>query len=89
MGDASIKSEEHILSHYEIKDIDILKCGHHGSKTSSSYEFLKKVNPKTALISAGVDNKFHHPHNEVMKRLKKLRIKVYNTQELGNIKIYL
>lgn len=87
MGDASIKTEKYILNQYEIKDIDILKCGHHGSKTSSSYEFLKEVNPKIALISAGVDNKFHHPHKEVTNRLKKLKIKIYNTQELGNVKI--
>jgi len=87
MGDASIKTEKYILNQYEIKDIDILKCGHHGSKTSSSYEFLKEVNPKIALISAGVDNKFHHPHKEVTKRLKKLKIKIYNTQEFGNVKM--
>ena len=87
MGDASIQSEDYILSHYKIKDIDILKCGHHGSKTSSSYSFLKEVNPKIALISAGVDNQFHHPHQEVINRLKKLKIKIYNTQELGNVKI--
>lgn len=87
MGDASKKSEEYILSQYEIEDIDILKCGHHGSKTSSSLEFLEEIHPKSALISAGVDNKFHHPHKEVIDRLKKLKIKIYNTQELGNIKI--
>lgn len=89
MGDASIKSEEYILSQYEIEDIDILKCGHHGSKTSSSFEFLEEISPKIALISAGVDNKFHHPHKEVTNRLKKLKVKIYNTQELGNVKINL
>lgn len=89
MGDASIKSEEYILSQYEIEDIDILKCGHHGSKTSSSFEFLEEISPKIALISSGVDNKFHHPHKEVTDRLKKLKVKIYNTQELGNVKINL
>ena len=79
MGDASIKSEEYILDNYDISDITILKVGHHGSRTSSSKEFINKINPTYALISAGVDNKFNHPHEEVIERLKENNSIIYNT----------
>lgn len=88
MGDASKKTEEELLKNYEIKNIDILKVGHHGSRTSSSEEFLKKIKPKVSLISAGVDNKFLHPHEDVVKRLKRYG-KVYSTKDLGTITVNL
>lgn len=87
MGDASIKSEQEVMKRYSLEKVDILKVGHHGSKTSSSEEFLKTIKPKIALISAGIDNKFNHPHKEVITRLKKLKIKILSTQEYGSIKI--
>ena len=85
MGDASIKSEEYILDNYDISDIAILKVGHHGSRTSSSEEFIDKVNPTYALISAGVDNKFNHPHEEVIERLEENGSIIYNTQINGMV----
>ena len=85
MGDASIKSEEYILDNYDISDIAILKVGHHGSRTSSSEEFIDKVNPTYALISAGVDNKFNHPHKEVIERLEENGSIIYNTQINGMV----
>ena len=85
MGDASIESEEYILDNYDISDITILKVGHHGSRTSSSEEFIESVNPTYALISAGVDNKFNHPHEEVVERLKENSSIIYNTQVDGMV----
>ena len=89
MGDASIKSEKDILSNYNLSNIDILKAGHHGSRTSSSEEFIKKISPKLILISAGVNNKFNHPHKEVINLYKKYNIKYRITSKEGSIKINL
>lgn len=86
-GDASIKSEMNLLKNYKIGNIDILKVGHHGSKTSTSEELLRETKPKIALISSGKDNKFNHPHKEVIDRLKDHHVKIYNTQEVGTITI--
>ena len=88
MGDASIKTEQYLLEKYNLKNITILKVGHHGSKTSSSEKFLEIVKPKISLISAGKDNKFNHPHKEVVKRLKRIS-NVYVTKKIGTITINL
>lgn len=66
---------------------DIVKLGHHGSKTSSSEEYLKAVSSALALISAGVDNSYGHPHKEVTNRLKKLGIPFVSTQEKGTVEL--
>lgn len=66
MGDASSKIEEKI----DISDINILKVGHHGSKTSSDENFISKLKPKISLISVGLKNKYGHPSKEVIERLK-------------------
>ena len=65
---------------------DILKVSHHGSKTSTSKEFVGKVRPKAALISAGRNNRYGHPTKEVLENLD--GIKIYNTQTDGMVKIY-
>ena len=88
MGDASAKTENYLLKKYNLQNITILKVGHHGSKTSSTSKFLEKVNPQISLISAGKDNKFNHPHKEVLTRLQKIS-QVYVTKELGTITINL
>ena len=64
---------------------DVLKVGHHGSSTSSSKAFLEKVSPKYAVISCGSDNKYGHPHIEVINRLKKLNVTILRTDIHGNI----
>ena len=64
-------------------NIDILKVGHHGSKTSSGYRFINKINPKYSLISVGQDNKFGHPNKEVLDNLNSS--KVYRTDMDGSI----
>ena len=83
MGDASIKTEKEILKEYELQNIDILKVGHHGSRTSSSKEFIDELNPKYALISVGENNKFKHPNKEVLDNLK--NSKIYRTDQDGSI----
>ena len=66
---------------------DVLKVGHHGSKTSSTLGFLKAVNPKYAVISCGRNNEFGHPNEEVVNRLEDMHIKIYRTDSLGSIVI--
>jgi len=86
-GDAPIEIETKLLD----KDLEsnILKLGHHGSKTSSSLEFLKQVAPDLAVISVGIDNKYGHPSYKIIKRLEGLNIKYLRTDELGDIEIKL
>ncbi len=86
MGDASTKTESYLLDTYSLENIDILKVGHHGSKTSSSTEFLSEIKPSVSIISSGLNNKFGHPHKEVVDSLK-LYGKVYNTAYDGTIQI--
>lgn len=83
MGDAGIKTEENIIEEYSLKDIDVLKVGHHGSKTSSSKDFIDLINPKYSIISVGKDNKYGHPNEEVLENLKKS--KIYRTDQDGSI----
>lgn len=73
MGDASVEVERMLLKHYPNLKVDLLKLGHHGSKTSSSLEFLKSVQPQIALISSN-PKQYNHPHPEIMNRLQSLRI---------------
>lgn len=86
MGDSDIKIENLILSNNLDVDVDLLKVGHHGSKTSSSLEFLKACSPKEAIISCGYKNKFGHPNKEVLERLNKLNIKIRRTDLEGTIR---
>ena len=65
----------------------ILKIAHHGSKTSSTYDFLKAVKPKKVLIGVGKENKFGHPNNGVLERLKSLKTLIFRTDEDGGILI--
>lgn len=88
-GDASIKSETILLKNYDLGEIDILKVGHHGSKTSTSDLLLQTIKPKLALISCGLDNKFGHPHQEVISKFKKYQIPYLTTAEKGTITINL
>ncbi|OIO31657.1 hypothetical protein AUJ44_04180 [Candidatus Nomurabacteria bacterium CG1_02_47_685] len=66
-------------------DVDVLKLGHHGSKTSSSEAFLGATSPRYAIISAGKDNSYGHPHEEVLDRLAKYNISALGTYEEGTI----
>ena len=89
-GDIEKNAEEQILKQYEDSNIlksTILKVAHHGSKTSSLEEMLNKINPKIALIGVGTNNKFGHPNNEVIERLKYFGAKIYRTDKMGEITI--
>ena len=77
MGDATI-SEEKMLLHENISS-DVIKLGHHGSKTSSDKSFLEKVQPSYAIISAGKNNRYHHPSKETIQKLEELAIPYYET----------
>ncbi len=82
-GDASITTEKEILSKYNLPDIDVLKVGHHGSRTSSSIEFIDEINPKYSIISVGKNNRYGHPNKEVLENLN--NSKIYRTDEDGSI----
>lgn len=66
--------------------MDVLKAGHHGSKGSSSSEFLSHISPKVALISAGQNNRYHHPHQETLERFENVDSRVYRTDQQGAIR---
>ena len=83
MGDASISTEKDIMNNYDIGDVFLLKVGHHGSKTSSSEEFINNVNPMYSIISVGKNNKFGHPNKEVLDNLN--NSKIYRTDQDGSI----
>ena len=88
-GDASIKSEKYILDTYDLGHVDILKLGHHGSKTSTGEALLKEIRPSLGLISCGKNNKFNHPHKVTIEKLKKYKIRYLRTDIEGSIKINL
>ena len=83
MGDAGIEKEKDILEKYNISNIDVLKVGHHGSRTSSDKEFVNKINPKYSIISVGNNNRYGHPNKEVLDNLK--NSKIYRTDQDGSI----
>ena len=86
-GDAEKKEEQAILAAGSPVQSTILKSGHHGSKTSSSADFLRAVRPEAALISCGVNNDYGHPHKETMKKYHALEIPIYVTAENGTITV--
>ena len=83
MGDAGEKRENDILEKYDLKNIDFLKIGHHGSKTSSSKGFIDEIKPKYAIISVGKNNRYAHPNIEVLNNL--YNSKIYRTDQDGSI----
>ncbi|WP_243122159.1 ComEC/Rec2 family competence protein [Clostridium thermarum] len=84
-GDAEKISENEMVSSGRDLSATVLKVGHHGSQTSTSQDFLDKVNPTYAVISAGGDNKYGHPAQETMDKLKAKEIKVFRTDEQKTI----
>ena len=83
MGDASITTEKEIMNKYNLPDIDVLKVGHHGSKTSSGKEFISEISPKYSIISVGKNNRYGHPNKEVLDNLDES--KIYRTDQDGSI----
>jgi competence protein ComEC len=86
-GDAPINVEQNLVKKFGSSlESDVLKVGHHGSKTSSSEAFLKAVAPQFAIISVSAKNMYGHPHKEVIDLLNKLGIKILRTSENGTVK---
>ena len=83
MGDAGIDKEKDILDKYNLNNIDVLKVGHHGSKTSSGKDFINEIKPKYSIISVGKNNRYGHPNKEVLKTLN--NSKIYRTDQDGSI----
>jgi len=83
MGDAGIEVEEDLIKKYNLQDIDVLKVGHHGSKTSSGKEFINEVNPKYSIISVGKNNRYGHPNDNALEILE--NSKIYRTDQDGSI----
>lgn len=89
-GDIEEIAEKEIVKNYKDTDIlnaDILKIAHHGSKSSSTEEFLELVSPKIALIGVGQNNLYGHPADQTIERLEKIGTKIYRTDEDGEISI--
>ena len=82
-GDISSEIENLILN--SSIDSDVLKIAHHGSKYSSSFDFLNKVNPKYAVISVGNNNSYNHPDDITLERLNQLKVKTYLTSKDGTL----
>ena len=83
MGDAGVDKEKDILDKYNISNIDVLKVGHYGSKTSSGKVFIDGINPKYSIISVGKNNRYGHPNKEVLYILEDS--KIYRTDQDGSI----
>ncbi len=83
MGDAGVEKEKDILNKYNIFGIDVLKIGHHGSKTSSDKKFIDEIKPKYSIISVGKNNRYGHPNKEVLNNLSDS--KIYRTDQDGSI----
>ncbi|KON86977.1 competence protein ComEC [Sporosarcina globispora] len=84
-GDLEEQGEKQLISSYPKLKIDVLKIAHHGSKTSSTESFLAGIEPRIAIISAGRNNRYGHPHNDVMTRLKDFNIQVLRTDKQGAV----
>ena len=72
----------------DLLDVDVLKMGHHGSRTSSSAAFLKAVTPDYCVISCGAGNDYGHPHKETLQKLSKIETQVLRTDQMGSIRFY-
>lgn len=88
MGDAERELEDWLVERYgqQLRSA-VLKAGHHGSDTSSQQSFLDIVQPHVVMISAGADNRFGHPHKEVLERFEAGRAQIYRTDQQGNISL--
>jgi competence protein ComEC len=85
-GDAQTEAEAMMIARYhEFLQSDIIKCGHHGSKTSTGEEFINFVKPKIAVISVGYKNQFKHPSPDVLRRLRKKGVMIFRTDQEGAI----
>lgn len=88
MADAESESEYDMIDEGEDLRADVLKCGHHGSSSSTSDKLLKEVNPSFAVVSCGKNNDYGHPHRETVRKLQALGCPMLRTDEAGTIVAY-
>lgn len=84
-GDLDVEGEERVMRRWQPTEFDILKVGHHGSRFSTSEQWLSYVSPKVAVISCGENNRYGHPHPEVLSELKNKNIQIFRTDQQGMI----
>lgn len=84
-GDAEYDEEHDILESGADISADVLKVGHHGSNTSTSYSYLREIMPAYAIVSVGRDNDYGHPHDDTISRLRDAGAEIYRTDERGTI----
>ncbi len=91
LGDCEKDEEVYLLEEYDdmIRDVDLLKVAHHGSKTSSGEDFIREASPSLSLISVGRHNRFGHPNDEVLARLEASSDEVLMTSESGQITVFI
>lgn len=90
-GDATTEGEREVIRYwveYGCRQVQLLKVGHHGSSTSTSEAFLEYCSPLAAVISCGRNNRYGHPHEEVMERLERYGCMIYRTDECGAVSVY-
>ena len=85
MADAEKNLERYLLQKRVLGDVDVLKVGHHGSKTSSNDFFLKAVKPEYAVISMGARNRYGHPHQQTLSNLEAIGAQIFRTDINGSI----
>ena len=83
MGDAGVEVEENLIEKYNLQNIDVIKVGHHGSRTSTCKSFIDETEPKYSVISVGKNNRYGHPNKEVLNTLNES--KIYRTDQDGSI----
>ncbi|MBP2078704.1 ComEC/Rec2 family competence protein [Oceanobacillus polygoni] len=86
MSDVEKQQEKKIMEDYDVES-EIIKVGHHGSKTSSSLEFLQEVNPEVAILTYSKDNNYGHPVDRVIDNLYHVNALIYSTAALGDLVI--
>ena len=84
-GDLEAEGEAELIKKNPTLAVDVLKIGHHGSKSSTNEDFLEQVSPQWAIISVGKNNRYQHPHQEVLERLQNKEMIVYRTDQHGAI----
>jgi competence protein ComEC len=87
-GDIEMESEQRLVTENALEPCQVLKIAHHGSTTSSSVDFLEKVAPTYALISAGSGNPFGHPSPQVLERLEARGVRIFRTDQQGTIHLF-
>lgn len=85
-GDLDQQGERQVLKSFPALKVDVLKLGHHGSRTASGASFLRSIQPSIGIVSAGRFNRYGHPHTVTIQRLKSMGIKTWSTQQYGMIR---